>query len=131
VSPADMHDSQALKELLTEKDKWQELYADSAYTGKACEGWIEKAGMISQVNEKGYKNNLLTSEQKESNKMKSKTRARVEHIFGMIMKRGQHSMRLFTRNFSRARVKIGLMNLGYNLSRAAYLKNTYGIAMPI
>lgn len=131
VSPADMHDSQALKELLTNKDKGQELYADSAYTGKACEGWIGKAGMISQVHEKGYKNNPLTSEQKESNKMKSKTRARVEHIFGMITKRGQHSMRLFTRNFSRARDKIGLMNLGYNLTRAAYLKNAYGIAMPI
>ncbi len=38
VTSASIHDSQATEDLLTEKDKRQELYADSAYT----EGKIKK-----------------------------------------------------------------------------------------
>ena len=34
VSTANVHDSQALSDLLNEKDKGQKLYADSAYTGQ-------------------------------------------------------------------------------------------------
>ena len=33
VTDASVHDSQVLDDLLTEKDKGQELHADSAYTG--------------------------------------------------------------------------------------------------
>src|SRR5690606_9973882 len=118
VSPADMHDSQALKDLLTDKDKGQEIYGDSAFTGDACEKIILEAGMINQVHEKGYKNNPLTEDQMKNNKIKSKTRVRIEHIFGMMTKRSQHSMQLFTKGLERARVKIGMMNLAYNLNRA-------------
>lgn len=127
VSPADMHDSQVVDDLLTEKDKGQEAYADSAYTGEACEKIIAEAGMINQVHEKGYKNNPLTEEQIKNNKIKSKTRVRVEHIFGMMTKRSQHSMQLFTKGLARAKVKIGMMNLSYNLNRATYLSKVYGI----
>lgn len=127
ISPADMHDSQALKDLLKKKDNGQELYADSAYIGEACEKYILGAGMINQVHEKGFKNNPLTEEQMKSNQVKSKTRVRVEHIFGMITKRSQHSMHIFTKGIERARVKIGMMNLSYNLNRAAYLGRVYGI----
>lgn len=129
VSPADMHDSQPLKDLLTDEDRGQEIYADSAYTGQACEGWITDIGMINQVHEKGYKNNPLTEEQMKSNKIKSKTRVRVEHIFGMMTKRSQHCMQLFTKGLQRAKVKIGMMNLAYNLNRAAYLSKEYGISL--
>lgn len=131
VSPADMHDSQALKDLLTDKDKGQEIYGDSAFTGDACEKIILEAGMINQVHEKGYKNNPLTEDQMKNNKIKSKTRVRIEHIFGMMTKRSQHSMQLFTKGLERARVKIGMMNLAYNLNRATYLSKVYGINLSI
>ncbi len=42
VSDASVHDSQALEDLLNEKDKEQELYADSAYTGENQEKVITK-----------------------------------------------------------------------------------------
>lgn len=129
VSPADMHDSQALPALLTDNDKGQEIYADSAYTGEPCENCIDSARMINQVHEKGYKNNPLTDDQIKSNRIKSKTRARVEHIFGMMTKRSQHSMQIFTKGIKRARVKIGMMNLSYNLTRATYLSKAYGISL--
>ena len=40
--------------------------------------------MINKVNEKGYRNHPLTEEQKANNREKSKTRARVEHVFGFM-----------------------------------------------
>lgn len=120
VTDASVHDSQALETLLDEKDKGQSLYADSAYTGEEQEASISKAEMINKVHEKGYKNKPLTEAQKESNKNKSKYRARVEHIFGFV----QTSMKgTFIRNIgiARARVVIGLTNLTYNMCRAVQL----------
>lgn len=84
VTDASVHDSQALEDLLDEKDEGQLLHADSAYTGEEQEKTIEKYKMKNKVHEKGYRNTPLTEEQKNSNKEKSKTRARVEHVFGFM-----------------------------------------------
>jgi IS5 family transposase len=78
---ASVHDSQVLDDLLDEKDKDQDLHADSAYTGKDQDEIIAKYEMKNKVNEKGYRNKPLTEEQKANNTKKSKIRARVEHIF--------------------------------------------------
>jgi IS5 family transposase len=80
VTDASVHDSQTIEKLLTENDEGQPFYADSAYTGDARELVYEKKKIINRVNEKGYRNKPLTEEQKASNKEKSKTRARIEHI---------------------------------------------------
>ena len=84
TTAASVHDSQALEDLLTEKDEGQNLWADSAYTGDEQENIIKKYKVKNKVHEKGYKNRPLTQEQKESNKEKSRTRARVEHVFGFM-----------------------------------------------
>ena len=76
VTDASVHDSQALEPLLTEKDKGQALYADSAYTGEGQEASIKKVKMVNKVHEKGYKNKPLTATQKESNKNKSNAKKR-------------------------------------------------------
>lgn len=120
VTDASVHDSQVLEPLLTEKDKGQALYADSAYTGENQEGVIDKVEMVNKVHEKGYKNKPLTEAQKASNKNKSKYRVRVEHIFGFV----QTSMKgTYTRviGIDRAKVVIGLTNLAYNICRAVQL----------
>ena len=120
VTSASVHDSQALGSLLTSKDSGQSLYADSAYTGGDQEASISKVEMLNKVHEKGYKNKPLTEAQKESNKNKSKFRARVEHIFGFV----ENSMKgTYIRciGIARARVIIGLTNLSYNISRTVQL----------
>ena len=60
------------------------MHADSAYSGEPIDQVVEQKKMGNQIHEKGYRNNPLTEEQKENNRIKSKTRARVEHIFGFI-----------------------------------------------
>ncbi len=57
--------------------------------------------------------------QKESNKKKSKVRARVEHVFGAQDAMGGHFVR--TIGLLRAQVKIGMMNLAYNMIRLVQL----------
>ncbi len=73
--------SQALDDLLEKEDAGQDFFDDSAYTGKEQEKVIEKYEMNNKTNEKGYRNKPLTEEQKANNREKSKTRARVEHVF--------------------------------------------------
>jgi transposase, IS5 family len=121
VTEASVHDSIAGKDLLNKKDAGQPLHADSAYTGEAFEKAVIKAKMINRIHEKGYRNNPLTSRQKASNKTKSKIRVRVEHIFG-FMHQATGGLLIRTIGKARAKVKIGLMNLTYNLFRYTLYK---------
>lgn len=116
VSDASVHDSQPLDDLLTEKDEGQLFHADSAYTGEDQEKTISKYKMNNQVHEKGYRNNPLTEEQKASNHEKSKTRARVEHVFG-FMEQSMNGLVVKSVGIVRATGIIGLINLTYNLFR--------------
>jgi IS5 family transposase len=124
ITNASVHDSQAVDDLVDESDI--ELYADSAYRSEAIEASLKKKNCISQVHEKGYRNKPLTQEQKESNTFKSKTRVRVEHIFGFMT----NSMRGLTNRcigIRRNSFQIGLMNLTYNLFRYEQLVRIYGV----
>ena len=116
VSDASVHDSQAIEGLLDENDKGQDLHADSAYTGKEQDKIIAKYEMNNKVHEKGYKNKPLTKQQKKSNNEKSKTRARVEHVFG-FMEQSMNGLIVRSVGITRASGIIGLINLTYNLFR--------------
>ena len=116
VTEASTHDSIGGVELLDQKDKRQSLHADSAYTGEAFEKAVAKVKMINRVHEKGYRSHPLTKTQIRSNNQKSKVRVRVEHVFGFMH---QSTGGLFIRTIGKARaaIKIGLINLTYNLFR--------------
>ena len=116
VTDASVHDSQALDDLLQDQDREQELFADSAYVGQ--EDILEK----DQIHEKGYKNKPLTEQQKSSNTEKSRTRARVEHVFG-FMENSMGSMFFRKVGIKRAETVVGLMNLTYNMFRKIQLTN--------
>lgn len=122
TTPANVHDSEVLEELLDKKeDSDQPLYADSAYRSQAIEKICEKKNIESRIHEKGYRNNPLTKRQQQRNRKKSKTRVRVEHIFGFITN-SMNGMYLHYRNFIRNQAAIGLMNITYNLFRLVQLK---------
>ncbi len=121
VTDASVHDSQALDNLLTKKDKDQDLHADSAYTGEEQDKIIAKYKMKNKVHEKGYRNKPLTKQQKESNTKKSKIRARVEHVFG-FMEQSMNGLVLKSVGLVRATGIIGLINLTYNLFRYEQIK---------
>ena len=76
LTDASVHDSQALDDILEEKDKEQKLHEDSAYTGEEQEKTIAKYEIKNNVHKKGYRNKPLTQEQKANNTKKSKIRAK-------------------------------------------------------
>ena len=123
VTDAAVHDSQVFEELLdhTTDDQGDKrpVYADSAYRSKEQEEKLLLAKIASQVIEKGARNHPLTDAQKAANKTKSKTRVRVEHVFGTQAQMGGHIVR--TIGLMRAKIKIGLMNLAYNMRRLGQL----------
>ena len=120
VTDASVHDSQQTEALLEEIDKGEPFYADSAYTGPSQEQAIASKEMVNQVCEKGAKNRPLTEEQKENNRIKSKVRSRVEHIFG-FMEMSMNGMYLYNIGIKRITAIIGLMNLTYNMFRRIQL----------
>lgn len=120
VTPANIHDSEKLIDLLDNKDKGQPLFADSAYRSDEIEIELTKRHIISRIHEKGYRNKPLSKSQVKRNRQKSKRRARVEHIFGFMT----NSMnRIFIRSigFVRSECLIGLKNITYNLFRLVQL----------
>jgi len=119
ITDASVHDSQVVDDLLNEKDKGQELYADSAYVGQ--EKILKKHEVIDRIHEKGYRNNPLTEEQIARNTEKSSTRVRVEHVFG-FMENSMGPMFFRKIGIQRAKTVIGLMNLTYNMFRKIQLE---------
>ena len=113
VTNAAIHDSQALIDLLDEKDKV--LYADSAYSGQPLADQIPEE-IENQIHVKGYRNKPLSDEQKAENKRKSRIRVRIEHIFGH-MTGAMHGINVRSIGIARAKFNIGLTNLIYNLCR--------------
>jgi IS5 family transposase len=117
VTAASVHDSKEGTGLLGAEDEGQPFYADSAYAGEALEkGYSDDKKVIPEVIEKGKKGTPLTDTQKESNRLKSKVRSRVEHVFGFV----ENSMNgSFIRCIGKRRAEavIGLMNLTYNMFR--------------
>jgi IS5 family transposase len=116
VTSAEVHDSQPTEKLLREEDKGQELYADSAYVGEKIEKILKDREMIPKIIERAFKGKPLTEEQKENNKVKSKTRCRVEHPFGFVTN-SMNDFFIKSIGFQRAKGIIGLINLVYNMCR--------------
>lgn len=112
----------------SDSDKWQleklldgvdgnenKVWADGAYYSEKQEARLIEKGYISRILNR-TKNFPDYSAIGRENRRRSKIRKRVEHVFGFM----QNSMRgkfIRTIGIARARVKIGLMNLIYNVCR--------------
>lgn len=120
VTAASVHDSQVLGDLLDDRDKGKDIYADSAYSGQ--NDVIQRKEVIEKICEKGCRYKKLTDEQIKNNTSKSKIRARVEHVFGFI-ENSMNGSYIKTIGKIRAGCGIGLMNLTYNLFRYMHLQS--------
>jgi IS5 family transposase len=114
VTDASVHDSQMLEPLVDGTEG--EVYADSAYRSAEAETMLAKKEVNSRIHERAYRNRPLSHEQKESNRQKSKVRARIEHVFGYM---SQTMKGFYLRYIGRRRngTAIGFINLIYNLAR--------------
>lgn len=111
---ASVHDSNVIEPLIEENDKGQDLYLDAGYESR--EDVVAACGMNLVICEKGHRNNPLTNEQKKNNREKSKTRCRIEHIFGFIAGAMNGSL-VRSIGMTRAKAANALTNLVYNIFR--------------
>ena len=119
VSSAEVHDSNHFEDLLTENTS-KDVWADSAYRSEAHEEVLADRGYRSHVHRKGKRNKPLTEREKQGNKTKSRVRARIEHVFGsMTNEQGGLFFRVI--GMPRNAMKIGMMNIVYNMRRFVFL----------
>ena len=115
VTSASTHDSKIVKDLVDESDKV--LYADSAYKSEEIENYLKKNNIKSKVIKRAYRNTPLSNEDHKQNYKHSKTRVRVEHIFGTLTGQMNNALNLTSIGIKRIKSSIGLINLTYNLVR--------------
>ena len=127
VTDASVHDSQTLDDLIDEGNTSSGFWGDSAYRSKEIERNLEDKGYRSHIHHKGKRGKPLGERQKKANKARSKVRVRVEHVFG-FQQRSQGGKFIRTIGMARAKAKIGMMNLVYNMSRLVQFER--GVAAP-
>ncbi|MEM7065925.1 MAG: transposase [Cyanobacteria bacterium P01_B01_bin.77] len=119
VIDASVHDSQVLGQLLDADNDDDEILADSTYLSIAIVTVLEMMGFESHINERAYRNRPLSEQQIVGNRERSKTRAKVEHVFGSIVnKMGSKVFRII--GLARSTTMLGLKNLTYNLKRYVF-----------
>ena len=123
VTDAAVHDSNVFEELLDQKNSSRDVWADSAYRSQDKLEKLEKQGFREHLQRKGCRNQKLTQRELQGNHTRSKVRSRVEHIFGVQTQRAG-TLILRTIGVVRARAKIGLRNLAYNIARYSSLAMT-------
>jgi IS5 family transposase len=125
VTDAAVHDSQVFEPLLDPSNTGSWVWADSAYRSEQTERLLREKGLKSRIHHRGHRHKPLTEHQQKVNRRRSRLRVRVEHVFG-----SQHNEQggklLRTIGWVRAKAKIGLMNLVYNMRRLSYLVRSDG-----
>jgi IS5 family transposase len=120
VTDASVHDSQEFVQLIDEKDR--NIKADSGYSGEEYEKVVH--GKFPEVEihicARAYRNRALTPQEEESNRLISKIRCRIEHIFG-YMTRFMGDLVARCHGIERMKSFICNRNLAYNLKRYVYL----------
>jgi IS5 family transposase len=96
------------------------LYADSAYNTHERIQQLHASSWLPCLHERANKHHPLSESQLAANRERSRIRARVEHVFGAQLQRAGNLI-LRTIGIARAKVKIGLRNLAYNLERYSCL----------
>ena len=120
VTDASVHDSQMFDAPLDEENGDRSVWADSAYRSEAREQQLRERGFSSRIDRKGTSRRKLKEQEKATNHRRSKIRTRVEHVCGDQRTR-QGDILVRTKGKVRAAVKIGLMNLTYNMRRLEFL----------
>ena len=111
-----MHDSQRFEDVLDASNRASGVWADSAYRSDAIEEKLAERGLKNRIHRRAYRHRQLREAQKAANTTRSKVRARVEHVFG-DQKNSMGAELVRTIGIVRARCKIGMTNLVYNMRR--------------
>ena len=118
VTTASESDTKSFELLLNKNSEDKRVWADSAYRTKTNERIIQERGFKDRLHYRvrpGGGGWIMGGEKRE-NARRTKIRKRVEHVFGFI-ENSLGGKFIRTIGLKRARWKIGMMNLVYNMKR--------------
>jgi IS5 family transposase len=112
------YDGRELPGLLDRTNTGSKVWADTAYRSAKNERRIAKAGLASKVHFRKPPGKPMPEPKQRANAARSRPRSAIEHVFADQ----KHRMGLFVRTIgiARARTKIGLANIAYNLRRYVF-----------
>jgi IS5 family transposase len=119
VTDAARYDGALLPELVDKTNTASDVWADTAYRSQANERHLANNGLRSRIHRKKPKGKPMPAHTARANGRKSKVRAAVEHVFAH--QKGPMGLVVRTIGLARARVKIGLANLVFNMKRMVWL----------
>jgi transposase, IS5 family len=119
VTDAAAHEGARLPDLLDKANTAKVVWADTAYRSLKNEKAMADNGFRSEVHRKKPKGKAMAKQIQKANNRKSKIRAHIEHVFAVQ----KHKMGLFVRTIGikRAKLKIGMANIVYNMKRLIWL----------
>ena len=118
VTDAARHDGALLPELIDSNNTAGDVWADTAYRSQANEKFPGRL-LRSQIHRKKPKGKPMPRHIARANARKSAVRAAVEHVFAR--QKGPMALFIRTIGIARARTKIGLANVTYNMQRLIWL----------
>ena len=120
VTHAAAHEGGQLGALLDPDNTASGVWADTAYRSAANLDLLARRGRVGHLQRKKPRDKPMPRHVARGNATRGKVRAAVEHVFAAQKRR----LHLFIRTvgIARARAKIGLANLAYNLTRFAWLQ---------
>jgi IS5 family transposase len=121
VTDASVHDSQKFDALVNQANTSADVYGDSAYRSTETEAKLRRRGFRSRIHQRASRGHALSKAQQKANRQKSKIRARIEHVFG-AQQTSPGGRIVRTIGIMRAKAKIGLQNLAYNIRRLVTLE---------
>jgi IS5 family transposase len=123
VTDAAAYEGKLLREgLLDRTNTASEVWADTAYRSKANETYMAENGFVSRVHRKRLAGRPIPARTRRANARKSAVRSRIEHVFAE--QKSRMGLLVRTIGIVRARVKIGLANLVFNMKRLIWLERT-------
>jgi IS5 family transposase len=126
VTDAARHDGAQLKDIVRRDILATGVFADCAYRSKANEAWLARYGLVSHIHRRKPKGRPMPDHMRRGNATKSKVRAFVEHVFAD--QKHRMGMKIRTIGLARAWIKIGLVNIAYNMRRLIFHQRRAGAA---
>ena len=126
ASHAAAHDGARLEEVLDRVNTASDVWADTAYRSAKNEEMLARRGFVSRIHRKKPKGKPMPARTRLANARKSKVRSAIEHVFAH--QKGLMGLRVRTIGLARAKVKIGLVNLAYNMRRFVWLQTRHAPA---
>ena len=96
-----------------------DVWADTAYRSAKNEAMLVGRGLVSRIHRKKPQGRPMPKRTRRANARKSAVRSKVEHVFAH--QKGLMGLAVRSIGIARARLKIGMVNLAYNIRRFVWL----------